>query len=197
MNVVVHRPSAVAQLDELEVWVQRAIVTWPRGSSEDVLVSAAIAGQLRAVGASCLQDFVGLSLEEAVIIWQPFAVISSDFVGHLLQILPQVVHTIAPSRALVSSSARSTVLAHPMRERTPPRSHCTPGLPTLAWGMALLRSARLSQAPPPPDQFAEVIRRLGQIPAGAMQARWRKVAVAMPPELPRARAVWQAALPPV
>ena len=179
----------------IEVWIQRGLATWPRGDGQDVLDSAAIARRLREIGASHVRDFTGLSMEEAVMIWKPLAGLPPSCVKHLLDILPQVVQTTEPSRKLAPSSACDTVLVHGSRERTPPRSQCTPGLPTLVWGMALLRAARSSQIPLPPDVFAEVVRRLGEVPATAMPARWREVGATQPPELPRARAIWLAALP--
>ena len=77
-----------------------------------------------------------------------------------------------------------------VRERTPPRAQSAPGLVTLKWCMESLRTARQSKLAPPPSAFAEVVRRMGVVPPGAMLARWQEVATSAPPELPVARAKW-------
>ena len=42
--------------------------------------------------------------------------------------------------------------------------------------MESLRTARQSKLAPPPSAFAEVVRRMGVVPPGAMLARWQEVA---------------------
>ena len=83
-----------------------------------------------------------------------------------------------------------------VRERTPPRAQSAPGLVTLKWCMKSLRTARESKLAPPPSAFAEVVRRMGVVPPGAMLARWQEVATSAPPELPVARAKWLEGLQP-
>ena len=63
-----------------------------------------------------------------------------------------------------------------VRERTPPRAQSAPGLVTLKWCMESLRTARESKLATPPNAFAEVVRRMGAVPPGAMLARSQEVA---------------------
>ena len=66
----------------------------------------------------------------------------------------------------------------------------------LRWCMRSLRAARTFKMAPPPSAFAEIVRRMGIVPSGAMLARWQEVATSAPPELPVARAKWLASLQP-
>ena len=190
-----NRSADPRNADIVESWVQRGIATWPRGEYQGELHAAALAEKLRLAGASSLQDFKELTSSEAQAVWLPFAELPSVFVDHLLHILPQMLRVQTKKDTLVHENVRNPASAGPARERTPPRMLNTPGVPTLIWGMGVLRKSRAAQFPPPPDEFAEVIRRLGEVPPAAMQARWQAAAVSLPPELPRARATWLAGLP--
>ena len=52
--------------------------------------------RLRNAGASSLQDFVGLSGQEATTIWQPPSAAPLEYVDHLVRALPLVIQTTAP-----------------------------------------------------------------------------------------------------
>ena len=188
--------------DPVERWILGACATWPRPEGTPDIQATLLYTGLTLAGAMQLRDFEGLTSTEAIAIWPHLRNTPMGFVDHFFSCLP---------RALGAASAKTTrhhqlldsftqeaqraVLTN-VRERTPPRAHSAPGLVTLKWCMESLRTARQSRLAPPPIAFAEVVRRMGAVPPGAMLARWQEVATSAPPELPVARAKWLASLQP-
>ena len=201
--------------DPVERWILSACATWPKPKSTPDIQATLLYAGLTLAGAMQLRDFEGLTSTEAMAIWPHLRETPMGFVDHLFSCLPRALLAHARKYGEVLPGAirqeqrriaesglprqlTPVVVAEltNVRDRTPPRAQSAPGLETLKWCMKSLRTARTSKVAPPPSAFAEVVRRMGIVPLGAMLARWQEVATSAPPDLPVARAKWLASLQP-
>ena len=201
--------------DPVERWILSACATWPKPKGTPDIQATLLYAGLTLAGAMQLRDFEGLTSTEAMAIWPHLRETPMGFVDHLFSCLPRAL--LAQARkygevlpgAIRQEQRRIAESGLPrqltpvvvaeltnVRDRTPPRAQSAPGLETLKWCMKSLRTARTSKVAPPPSAFAEVVRRMGIVPPGAMLARWQEVATSAPPDLPVARAKWLASLQP-
>ena len=206
---------AVDPPDPVEQWILSACATWPKPQGTPDIQATLLYAGLTLTGVMQLRDFEGLNSTEAMAIWPHLKETPTGFVDHLFSCLPRALLAQArkcgealPS-AIRQVQRRVTESGLPkqqipvgvveltnVRDRTPPRAQSAPGLETLRWCMRSLRTARTFKMAPPPSAFAEIVRRMGIVPSGAMLARWQEVATSAPPELPVARAKWLASLQP-
>ncbi len=156
----------------LRLWIARSIASWEgkRDLVED-LDASQLAAELTASGVVSVEDFKGLTAQEVQAIWPALASLPAAFVAHLLG----RARFMAPLTVSDSSCSPATL---PVQQSLLPQKRALE-VPTmsaadiqqLSVSLASLRRARDSGVPPPSDEFAIVLRSLGELPQTAMEER--------------------------